>query len=110
MLLLIQSKLNQLKNKAMKLSKAEKVAIAQEQQYIKKVRTVFDSLKYLGSGGATMKQINDDFDRLNLARTGLVFAALLTEAIDNGFEIREGDAKDQAPISPLFDIQINTAA
>ena len=42
-----------------------------------------------------MKQITDDFDRLGIARTGITFAAILSEVMDKGFELRE-DVQNQA--------------
>ena len=67
----------------MRLTKAEKAEMAKEQEYIKQVRAVFKSF----NGRVTSDELKAEFDRLNLPRTGRVFASLILQALDNGLEI-----------------------
>ena len=88
----------------MKLTKAEKIEIEKENEYIKEVRTVFSSLKFLGNGKVTSGDIKDDFDRLKISRSGRLFAELLQEAIDGGMEVVEGEStrKPSVPSEEFF--------
>lgn len=67
----------------MRLTKAEMAKQKKEQEYIKQVRAVFKSF----NGRITSDELKAEFDRLNLPRTGKVFASLILQAINNGLEI-----------------------
>jgi tRNA-dihydrouridine synthase len=88
----------------MRLTKAERLEMEREQEYIKEVRAVFSSLKFLGNGKVTSGDIKDDFDRLKISRAGRLFAVLLQEAIDGGMEVVEGEStrKPSVPSEELF--------
>jgi hypothetical protein len=83
---------------------SKKSEIAKEQKYIKDVRTVFSSLKYLGNGVVTTGDIKEEFDRLRISRSGRLFLALTQEAIDGGLVIKSGEStcKPSIPSNELF--------